>query len=155
MDADKLPRAEPLEYLTHRLTQDMPATRGVHHHVRPIGLDPADILHVHRSTTEPAAEKDALGARAVERFANPVERRAKSRLRHGFHDVITRSDIERPRRKLGVRGDENDVSYEGANDILYLESIYVRHADVEKHDVRPNLAHSRGNVARVSTFADD
>ena len=155
MDADKLTGAEPLEYLTHRLAQHVSAPRSVDNNVRPVCFDPADLLHVDSGTSEPAAEQNALGAWAVERPSNSVERRPESRLRHRFNDVITRSDIECPRGKLRVRRYEDDVFHEGANDILYLESIEVRHTNVEKDDVRANLAHSCRNVAGIGTFADD
>ena len=155
MDADKLPGAEPLEYLTHRLAEHVPATRSVDNNVRPVGFDPADILHVDSGSTQSASEQDPLGAWAVERPSDSVERRPESRLRHGLHDVVTRSNIECPRGKLRMRRYEDDVFHVGANDILYLESVDVRHSNVEKNDVRANLAHGRGNVAGVSTLADD
>jgi hypothetical protein len=155
MDADKLSRPEALQYLTHRLTENVPAPRSVHHDVRAVGFDPADVLHVHRRATKSAPKENPFCARTVERLANPVERRAKACLRHRLHDVITGGDIERPRGKLRMRRDEDDVFHEGADDVLYLESIDMGHANVEKHDVRANLAHRRGNVARVGTFSDD
>ena len=155
MDADKLTGSQPLEYVAHRLAEHVPASRGVDHDVCTVGFDPADIPHVDSSPTEPAAEQNPLCAWAVERPSNSVERRPESRLRHGFNDVITRSDIECPRGKLRVRRYEDDVFHEGANDILYLESVEVRHSNVEKDDVRANLAHSCRNVAGIGTFADD
>ena len=155
MDADKLTGSQPLEYLTHRLAQHVSAPRSVDNNVRPVCFDPADLLHVDSGTSEPAAEQNALGAWAVERPSNSVERRPESRLRHGLHDVITRSNVECSRGKLSMCRYENYVFHEGANDLLYLEAADVRHSNVEKYDVRPDLAHSRGNVAGVCTFPDD
>src|SRR6188474_3127709 len=55
---------------------------------------------------------------------------------------------------LRVCSHEDDVPDESPDDLLCLEAIDMRHADVEEHHLRSRFAHDLGHPAGVSAFAD-